>query len=96
MKMDNLFEWNPEKAESNFKKHGVSFEEAESVFFDPLSLTVADPLHSVEENRFIITGFSENGRQLVVVHTDRNDKIRIISARLATPKERRKYEQENS
>lgn len=92
MKMDDLFEWDPEKAESNFKKHGVSFEEAESVFFDPLSLTVADPLHSVEENRFIITGFSEHGRQLVVVHTDRNDKIRIISARLATPKERRKYE----
>lgn len=90
--MDDLFEWNPEKAAANLKKHGVSFEEAMSVFLDPLSLTVADPLHSDEENRFIISGFSENGRQLVVVHTDRNDKIRIISARLATPNEKRKYE----
>lgn len=92
--MDDLFEWNPEKAEANLKKHDVSFEEAASVFFDSLSLTVADPLNSVEENRFIITGFSERGRQLIVVHTDRNDKIRIISARLATPNEKRKYEQE--
>lgn len=92
--MINLFEWNPEKAEANLKKHGVSFEEAETVFSDPLSLTVADPLHSDEESRFIITGFSDYQRQLIVVHTDRNDKIRIISARLATPNERRKYEQE--
>jgi uncharacterized DUF497 family protein len=93
--MDDLFEWNPEKAESDLKKHGVSFEEAETVFFDPLSLTVPDPKHSDEENRFIITGFSEKQRQLVVAHTDRGDKIRIISARLATPDEKRKYEQEN-
>lgn len=92
--MNDLFEWNPEKAEANLKKHGVSFEEAMSIFLDPLSLTIADPLHSDEEDRFIITGFSANGRQLLVVHTDRNDKIRIISARLATPNERRKYEQE--
>lgn len=76
------------------KKHGVSFEEAASVFFDPLSLTVSDPLHSDEENRLIITGFSERGRQLVIAHTDRDDKIRIISARVATANERRKYEQE--
>ena len=93
--MDDLFEWNPEKAEANLNKHGVSFEEAETVFTDPLSLTVPDPLHSDEENRFIITGFSDERRQLVIVHTDRNDKIRIISARLATPNERRKYEQAN-
>ncbi|MDQ3633217.1 MAG: BrnT family toxin [Acidobacteriota bacterium] len=92
--MDDLFEWNPEKAESNLKKHGVSFEEAATVFFDPLSLTVPDPLHSIDENRFVITGFSDQQRQLVIVHTDRNDKIRIISARLATPGEIRKYEQE--
>ncbi len=92
--MNDLFEWNPEKAETNLKKHGVSFEEAASVFFDPLSLTVSDPLHSNEESRFVITGFSEHGRQLVIAHTDRDDKIRIISARLATPNERRKYEQE--
>lgn len=92
--MNDFFEWNPGKAEANLKKHGVSFEEAASVFFDPLSLTVSDPLHSIEKNRFVITGFSERGRQLIVVHADRGDKIRIISARLATPNERRKYEQE--
>ena len=92
--MDDLFEWNPEKAEANLKKHGVSFEEAETVFYDPLSLTVSDLIHSDEENRFIITGFSDKQRQLVVVHMDRDDKIRIVSARLATPSERKKYEQE--
>lgn len=92
--MDDLFEWNPEKAVANLKKHGVSFEEAETVFSDSFSLTVPDPLHSGEENRFIIIGFSNEQRQIVVVHTDRSDKIRIISARLATPSERRKYEQE--
>ena len=95
MLMDDFFEWNPEKAEGNLRKHGVSFEEAETVFFDPLSLTVPDPINSDEENRFIITGFSDKQRQLIVVHTDRGDKIRIISARLATPSERKKYEQEN-
>ena len=93
--MDDFFEWNPEKAEANLNKHGVSFEEAETVFFDPLSLTVPDPVHSDEENRFIITGFSDKQRQLIVVHTDRDDRISIISARLATPSERKKYEQEN-
>lgn len=93
--MNDLFEWNQEKAEANRKKHGVSFEEATSVFFDSLSLTVSDPLHSEEENRFVITGFSDQQRQLVIVHTDRGDKITIISARLATPNERRKYEQKN-
>ena len=92
--MIDSFEWNRKKAETNFKKHGVTFEEAASVFFDPLSLTVSDPLHSDEENRFIITGLSDRQRQLVVVHTDRDDKIRIISARLTTPNERSKYEQE--
>ncbi|MEJ7700444.1 MAG: BrnT family toxin [Pyrinomonadaceae bacterium] len=93
--MDGLFEWNPEKAAINQRKHGISFEEAETIFSDPFSLTIPDPLHSVEENRFTIIGFSDQQRYLVVVHTDRSDKIRIISARLATPIERRKYEQEN-
>ena len=93
--MDDFFEWDPEKAGANQNKHDVSFEEAATVFYDPLSLTVSDPIHSDEENRFIITGFSDKQRQLVVVHTDRGDKIRIISARLASPGERRKYEQEN-
>lgn len=93
--MDDFFEWNPEKAEINLKKHGVSFEEAASVFYDPLSLTIPDALHSDEEDRFIIIGFSDKQQQLVVVHTDRGDKIRIISARLATPSEKRVYEREN-
>jgi uncharacterized DUF497 family protein len=93
--MSDLFEWNPEKAAANLLKHDVSFEEAETVFSDPLSLTIPDPLHSGEENRFTITGFSDRQRQLVIAHTDRGDKIRIISARLATPSEKRKYEQEN-
>ena len=93
--MSNLFEWDPEKARSNLLKHDVSFEEAETVFLDPLSLTVPDPKHSDQENRFIITGYSILKRQLVVVHTDRGVKIRIISARLATPSERKRYEREN-
>lgn len=90
--MNELFERDPEKAKANLLKHDVSFEEAETVFSDPLSITVLDPLHSVSENRFVITGFSILRRQLVIVHIDRSDKIRIISARLATPSERRKYE----
>lgn len=93
--MNELFEWDPEKAKANLLKHDVSFEEAETVFSDPLSITVLDPLHSVSENRFVITGFSILRRQLVIVHIDRGDKIRIISARLATPSERRKYEHQN-
>lgn len=93
--MDDPFEWDPKKAIANLLKHDVSFEEAETVFSDPLSLTVHDPKHSIGENRYIITGFSILGRQIVVAHTDRGDRIRIISARLATRSERRKYEQEN-
>lgn len=90
--MDTEFEWDPEKAESNVRKHGVSFAEAATVFFDFFSVTVPDPLHSVDENRFVITGLSYLQRQLVVIHLDRGDKIRIVSARLATPTERTKYE----
>ena len=90
--MNAEFEWEPEKAQSNFQKHGVSFAEAATVFFDPLSITVTDPRHSASENRFVITGLSYQRRHLVVVHSDRNDRMRIISARLATPAERKKYE----
>lgn len=90
--MDTGFEWDPAKAESNYQKHRVSFAEAATVFFDPLSITVPDPLHSVDENRFVITGMSYQQRPLVVVHADRGDRIRIISARLASPSERNKYE----
>ncbi len=90
--MDAEFEWDREKAESNLQKHEVSFEEAATVFFDPLSLTISDPLHSDEEDRFITTGLSNQQRQIVVVHSERDDKIRIISGRLATSGERKKYE----
>ncbi|OLE54965.1 MAG: hypothetical protein AUG51_04810 [Acidobacteria bacterium 13_1_20CM_3_53_8] len=90
--MDAEFEWDREKAESNLQKHSVSFEEAATVFFDPLSLTIPDPLHSDKENRFVTNGLSNQQRQLVVVHSEGDDKIRIISARLATPSERKKYE----
>jgi uncharacterized DUF497 family protein len=90
--MNTEFEWDPEKAESNVLKHDVSFAEAATVFFDPLSVTVPDPMHSGGENRFVITGLSYGQKHLVVVHVDRGDRIRIISARLATPGERKKYE----
>jgi len=86
------FEWNPQKAESNINKHGVSFEEASTVFQDPLSLTIDDPLHSTDEERMVQVGISHKNRLLVVVHTEIGDTIRIISARKATKKERNNYE----
>ena len=89
------FEWDIKKAEENLQRHGVSFAEAATVFFDLLSLTVPDPLHSFKEDRFVIIGLSNRQRCLVVVHSDRNDKIRIISARLASSSERKKYESTN-
>ena len=90
--MNTEFEWDPHKAASNVQKHGVSFVEAATIFFDPLSSTVSDPVHSIDEQRFVITGLSYQRRLLVVVHVDRGDRIRIISARLATPREREQYE----
>jgi len=86
------FEWNKNKASTSFKKHDVSFEEATTVFGDNLSITISDPLHSVYEDRFIIIGYSCKHRLVVVVHTERGDNIRIISARLATKGERIFYE----
>jgi uncharacterized protein len=86
------FEWDPRKAASNLSKHGVSFTEAASVFSDPLSLTFDDPDHSSAEERFIIIGTSESGRLLIVAHIDRDEVIRIISARLTTGAERKIYE----
>jgi uncharacterized DUF497 family protein len=88
------FEWDPDKAESNLKRHGVSFEEAATAFGDPLSLTVADPDHSDDEERAVLLGLTFRGRLVVVSHTDRGESVRLISARLATPRERRSYEQE--
>jgi uncharacterized DUF497 family protein len=86
------FEWDPEKAAANLAKHGASFEEATSVFGDPLATTISDPDHSVGEERFLTTGVSIEQRVLIVWHTQREDVIRIIGAREATPRERRVYE----
>jgi uncharacterized protein len=86
------FEWNALKAAANVRKHGISFNEAASVFFDPLSATGEDPDHSIEERRFVTFGMSSSGRLLVVSHMDRGDAIRIITARLATRGERNIYE----
>ena len=93
--MSLTFEWDSEKAKQNLKKHKVSFEEATTVFGDPFSLTISDPLHSVDEDRFITIGESVQQRILVAVHTDRGDNIRIISARIATRREREMYEEGN-
>lgn len=87
-----IFEWDPKKNRSNIEKHGVSFEEASTVFQDTLSLTIDDPLHSIDEERLILIGMSQKNRILVVVHTERGDNIRIISARKTNKKEREYYE----
>ena len=88
------FEWDPDKAARNLAKHGVSFHEAGTVFGDPLAISYYDPNHSADEDRYLTFGHSSSARLLVVSHTDRGKKTRIISARLATRKERRQYEQE--
>ena len=90
--MSLSFEWDEEKASVNLTKHGVSFSEASTVFADPLSRTIPDPLHSDDEERFIVVGESSAGHTLVVVHTHRGEDIRLISARKATPRERKDYE----
>lgn len=89
------FEWDNTKAESNERKHGVSFAEAMTTFADPLSLTGYDPDHSEDENRYLTMGLSATGRLLLVSHTDCGEKVRIISARKASPSERRDYEDGN-
>jgi uncharacterized DUF497 family protein len=91
--MSLRFEWDPKKAHENLVKHGVSFEEASTVFGDPLSLTIPDPDHSIAEERWVIVGLSYSRQLLVVVHLEHEDTIRLISARPATSGERRKYEE---
>jgi uncharacterized protein len=86
------FEWDREKGKRNLRKHGVSFDEAVTVFYDPLSATFDDSDHSVEEQRLITVGSSSRGRLLVVSHTERGNAIRIISARPATAQERKRHE----
>ena len=86
------FEWDAEKAQRNLAKHGVSFDEAATVFGDPLAVTIHDPNHSHQEYRFLTTGLSNRGRLIIVAHTDREERVRIISAREATASERSQYE----
>ncbi len=90
------FEWDPEKADENLRKHGVAFTEGLTIFGDPLEVMIPDPDHSEGELRFLSLGRSEAGRLLVVCYTERGSRVRIISAREATPKERRDYESERS
>lgn len=87
------FEWEEVKAKKNLKKHEVSFEEASTVFGDILSKTIPDPIHSFGERRYITIGQTSKRRTIVVIHTDINDNIRIISARLANKQERKAYEE---
>lgn len=89
------FEWDAAKAKANFTKHAVTFTEAATVFGDPLSGTFPDPDHSVGEFRYVTVGQSRARRLLVVGHTDRDDAIRVITARPATPRERRYYENQS-
>jgi uncharacterized DUF497 family protein len=90
-----IFEWDPRKSAINLRKHGVSFTEAGTVFGDELSVTVPDPDHSDQEDRYITIGWSNLHRLLMVAHTDRGEKIRIISARELTKTERTEYEEAN-
>ena len=85
------YEWDALKAEANRKKHGVSFDEAMTIFSDWQSITIPDPDHSIAEERFVITGRSSRGRLLVVCHAERGDNVRIISARRANARERREH-----
>ena len=86
-------EWDPRKAKSNIKKHGVSFEEAATALSDPMAATGVDPDHSISEERYITFGISEKGRLVVVSHTEKDEAIRIISARKASKGERGLYEE---
>lgn len=90
------FEWDPEKAARNLRRRRISFNEAVTVLGDPLSTTYPDEAHSEEETRFLTIGASQRGQILVVAHTERNDTIRIITARRATRREREFYEQSKS
>jgi len=87
------FEWDPKKATANVQKHAVTFQEAATVFGDPLAITFEDPDHSTDENRYITFGLSLQKRLIVVSHTERGDRTRIISARLMDRKERKIYEE---
>ena len=87
------FEWDPQKANANARKHGVTFDEAVTAFGDPFGLIVDDPRHSETEPRAVLLGYSRAGRLLAVMFTERGDRLRLISARPATRRERRHYEE---
>jgi len=87
------FEWDPKKATANVQKHDVTFQEAATVFGDPLAITFEDPDHSTDENRYITFGLSLQKQLIIVSHTERGDRTRIISARLMDRKERKIYEE---
>jgi len=89
------FEWDENKARANLRKHKVDFGEAKSVFNDPFLMTFPDPEHSNDEERYLSIGLSAKGRILVVVHTERDETVRLISCRKATPREQKFYEQSN-
>ncbi len=90
------FEWDDDKAIANERNHGVTFDEAATVFGDPDALTIFDAYHSTAEERFITIGFSNRSRVVVVVYTEREPNLRLISARRATPRERQQYEQRDA
>lgn len=94
--MSIKFEWDPRKARRNLRKHGIDFDEATTIFADTLSITIPDPDHSADEERWVTMGLSNRQRLLVVVHTEEEETIRIISARMADRLERRKYEEGDS
>ena len=89
------FQWDPRKATKNVARHGITFSEASTVFGDPLASTILDPDHSVGEARLLTIGRSTTGRLIVVSHTDREDEVRIISARPGTRGEKKRYEQDS-
>ena len=92
--MGYIFEWDPKKAELNARKHRVTFDEASTVFGDPLALLISDPDHSTGERRYLVMGLSAQHRLLVVAFADRPPRTRLISARLTTRRERRFYEED--
>ena len=92
--MGYTFEWDPEKADATFQKHGVSFDEASTAFGDPLSLLMPDPGHSADEERYLVLGMSAHQKLLVVAFAERPPNTRLISARRATRAERKRYEEE--
>jgi uncharacterized protein len=94
--MGLTFEWDEAKAKENLRKHKVSFDEAKTVFADALSITIPDPEHSSDEDRFVDIGLSSKGRLLVVVYTGRGEIVRVISSRRATRSERRAYEEHDT